>query len=126
MYNLCSFEIVKRFPIFMFFAGAWRRSMNINSLTSKNGKLFDCIELSVPYADQTLKWTIIFDLECPELGPDFIFNDENFLADPDVDTLMKCVPSLANWNYLDSNSLLTVLKELLAHYKVYQVIHHTL
>ncbi|XP_033226244.1 BRISC and BRCA1-A complex member 2-like [Belonocnema kinseyi] len=101
--------------------GACRRPLKIHSMNSKNGKLFDCIDLEVPYADQTLKWTIFFDSECPELGPDFVFNDENFLADPDIETLMRCVPSLANWNYLDSNSLLTVLKELLAHYKDYQI-----
>ena len=110
---------------FLIYAGACRRQLKILDFQSKDGKVTDCIDLAVPYADQVLKWTILFDTERPELGPDFFFNDETFLADPNVETLMKCVPSLANWNYLDSNSLLVVVKELLLYYKEYQVLFYT-
>lgn len=76
----------------------------------------------MPYADIKLKWTVLFDSEFPESGPDFIFNDETFLADPDINTLTRYVPSLFNWNYCNCNSLLLVLKELLAYYKRNQVL----
>lgn len=90
-------------------------------LKSKDGLKHDCIDLVVPYADINLKWTILFDSEFPELGPDFIFNDD-FLLNPDANSLIENVPSLHTWNYCDSNSLLLVLKELLTYYKKKQVL----
>lgn len=81
----------------------------------------DRFKLSIPYARQNLTWNIFFDSQCPEMGPDFIFNDNTFLADMDVDALSTKVPSLAKWNPNDENALLNVLKELLSCYKQHQV-----
>jgi len=55
------------------------------------------------------------------MGPDFIFNDQNFLMDPDIDILSTYVPSLVKWNHNDIDGLLNVLSELLSYYKDYQV-----
>lgn len=100
--------------------GACRRPIIVLELKSKDGLKHDCIDLVVPYADINLKWTILFDSEFPELGPDFIFNDD-FLLNPDANSLIENVPSLHTWNYCDSNSLLLVLKELLTYYKKKQI-----
>jgi len=64
---------------------------------------------------------VLFDSQCPEMGPDFIFNDQNFLMDPDIDILSTYVPSLVKWNLNDTDGLLNVLSELLSYYKDYQV-----
>ena len=81
----------------------------------------DCFKLSIPYAGEHLVWNILFDSQYPDMGPDFIFNDQNFLADPDIDTLSTWVPSLAKWNPNDTDALLNVLSELLLYYKEHQV-----
>ncbi|KAL0132530.1 hypothetical protein PUN28_000344 [Cardiocondyla obscurior] len=81
----------------------------------------DCFKLSIPYAGEHLVWHILFDSQCPEMGPDFIFNDQNFLMDPDIDTLSTWVPSLVKWNLNDNDVLLNVLLELLEYYKEYQI-----
>ena len=81
----------------------------------------DRIKLSIPYAKQNLTWNVFFDSECPEIGPDFLFNDDAFLANMDVDSFSTNVPSLANWNPNDGDALLNVLVELLSCYKQYQV-----
>lgn len=81
----------------------------------------DCFKLSIPYAGEHLVWNILFDSQYPEMGPDFIFNDQNFLADPDIDTLSSWVPSLAKWNPNDTDALFNVLTELLLYYKEHQV-----
>lgn len=66
-------------------------------------------------------WNILFDSQYPEMGPDFIFNDQNFLMDPDIDTLSNRVPSLVEWNPDNTDALLNVLTELLLYYKEHQV-----
>lgn len=105
-----------------FFLGVCCETIKIDSLSSSCGKeQGDRFKLSIPYAKQNLVWNVFFDSQCPEMGPDFIFNDNTFLADIDVDTLSVKVPSLANWNPNDENALLNVLKELLLCYKEHQV-----
>lgn len=81
----------------------------------------DCFKLSIPYAGEHLVWNILFNSQCLEMGPDFIFNDQNFLADPDIDILSDTVPSLVKWKPNDTNALFNVLVELLQYYKHYQV-----
>ncbi|XP_011880926.1 PREDICTED: BRCA1-A complex subunit BRE-like [Vollenhovia emeryi] len=81
----------------------------------------DCFKLSIPYAGEHLVWNILFDSQCPELGPDFLFNDQNFLMDPDIDIISTRVPSLVKWNANDTDALLNVLNELLWCYKEYQI-----
>lgn len=81
----------------------------------------DCFKLSIPYAGEHLVWNVLFNSQCPEMGPDFIFNDQNFLMDPDIDILSTWVPSLVKWNPNDTDALLNVLIELLLYYKEHQV-----
>jgi len=66
-------------------------------------------------------WNVLFDSQYPEIGPDFIFNDQNFLIDPDIDTLSSQVPSLVEWNPNNTDALFNVLVELLLYYKEHQV-----
>ena len=66
-------------------------------------------------------WNVLFDSQCPEMGPDFIFNDQTFLMDPDIDILSTWVPSLVKWNPNNTDALLNVLMELLLYYKEHQV-----
>lgn len=96
--------------------------IELNSVSSSCGKTKgDRLKLSIPYAKQNLIWNVLFDSQCPEIGPDFVFNDDTFLADPDIDTLTSHVPSLAKWNPNDGNALLNVLIELLHCYKQHQI-----
>ncbi|XP_011637553.1 BRISC and BRCA1-A complex member 2-like isoform X1 [Pogonomyrmex barbatus] len=81
----------------------------------------DCFKLSIPYAGEHLTWNVLFDSQYPEMGPDFIFNDQNFLMDPDIDILSTWVPSLVKWNPNDTDALHNVLKELLFYYKEHQI-----
>ncbi|OAD61575.1 BRCA1-A complex subunit BRE, partial [Eufriesea mexicana] len=97
-------------------------AIKVDSMSSSCGKFQgDRFKLSIPYAKQNLTWNVFFDSQCPEMGPDFIFNDNTFLADMDVDTLSVKVPSLAKWNPNDGNALLNVLMELLSCYKQHQI-----
>ncbi|KAF3420733.1 hypothetical protein E2986_00602 [Frieseomelitta varia] len=102
--------------------GVCCETIKIDSMSSSCGSVQgDRFKLSIPYARQNLTWNIFFDSQCPEMGPDFIFNDNTFLADMDVDALSTKVPSLAKWNPNDENALLNVLKELLSCYKQHQI-----
>ncbi|XP_018406931.1 PREDICTED: BRCA1-A complex subunit BRE-like [Cyphomyrmex costatus] len=92
---------------------------SVSSSCNKNKN--DCFKLSIPYAGEHLMWNILFDSQCPEIGPDFIFNDQNFLIDPDIDILSTWVPSLVKWNPNDTDALLNVLTELLLYYKEHQI-----
>ncbi|XP_014468368.1 PREDICTED: BRCA1-A complex subunit BRE-like [Dinoponera quadriceps] len=89
--------------------------------TSCNRPKNDCYKLMIPYACENLLWTVLFDSQYPEIGPDFIFNDQNFLMDPDIDILSTKVPSLVKWDPTDSDALLNVLIELLLYYKEIQI-----
>ncbi|KZC09002.1 BRCA1-A complex subunit BRE [Dufourea novaeangliae] len=102
--------------------GLCRGSIQVQSISSSCGKARgDRFKLCIPYAKQTLNWNVFFDSQCPEMGPDFIFNDDTFLMDMNIDTLSIKVPSLAKWNLNDRNALLNVLMELLACYKEHQI-----
>ncbi|CAK9795205.1 BRISC and BRCA1-A complex member 2 [Anthophora quadrimaculata] len=97
-------------------------TIELDSVSSSCGEeKGDRFKLSIPYARQNLTWNVFFDAQCPEMGPDFIFNDGTFLADMDVNTLSAKVPSLAKWNPNDGNALLNVLMELLSCYKEHQI-----
>lgn len=94
----------------------------MDSASSSCGKTKnDCFKLSIPYAGEHLVWEVLFDSLCPEMGPDFIFNDSTFLMDPDIDTMAHWAPSLMKWNPTDTDALLNVLTELLLYYKQHQV-----
>ncbi|XP_076654867.1 BRISC and BRCA1-A complex member 2 [Halictus rubicundus] len=81
----------------------------------------DRFKLLIPYARHKVTWDVFFDSQRPELGPDFIFNDDTFLIDTNIDTLCTEVPSLAKWNVNDKDALLKVLMELLLCYKNHQI-----
>lgn len=77
--------------------------------------------LKVPYAGKLLEWEVIFNQEDYEFAPDFDFRDEYFLADPDLDVLVKNVPSLIEWNLQNPKALITVLREFIQFYRKEQV-----
>ncbi|XP_072385693.1 BRISC and BRCA1-A complex member 2-like [Diabrotica undecimpunctata] len=77
--------------------------------------------LKVPYAGKRLRWEVIFDPEDFYFAPDFIFNDEEFLNYPDVDTLSEVVPSWTNWNLKNPKALAQILNEFLTLYKKHQI-----
>lgn len=79
--------------------------------------------IKVPYAGKRLKWEIIFDPEDFDFAPDFDFNDDNFLENPDHNIIEDNVPSLLNWNLTDPKILSQVLNEFLLLYKKIQVLN---
>lgn len=96
--------------------------IKIDSISSSCGKTQgDCFKLSIPYAGHTLSWNVLFDSHYPELGPDFLFGDETFLTDPDIQSLSTYVPTLVKWDCKNDNALLKVIMELLSYYKQHQV-----
>ncbi|XP_018045422.1 PREDICTED: BRCA1-A complex subunit BRE-like [Atta colombica] len=92
---------------------------SVSSSCNKNKN--DCFKLLIPYAGEHLMWNVLFNSQYPEMGPDFIFNDQNFLMDPDIDILSTWVPSLVKWNPNNTDALLNVLMELLLYYKEHQI-----
>lgn len=77
--------------------------------------------IKVPYAGKRLKWEILFDPEDFEFAPDFDFNDDHFLENPDNDTIEEYIPSLVNWDVKNPKILSQVLNEFLSLYKKLQV-----
>lgn len=77
--------------------------------------------IKVPYAGKRLKWEMLFDPEDFDFAPDFDFNDDHFLENPDHDTIINNIPSLVNWNLKNPKILSEVLKEFLILYKKLQV-----
>ncbi|KAK0079167.1 hypothetical protein PV325_001646 [Microctonus aethiopoides] len=69
----------------------------------------DRFEITIPYAQQLLNWTVIFDSTNPEMGPDFDFHDKTFLPDPQIETVEQFLPSLMEWDPTNQNCLLNVL-----------------
>lgn len=86
----------------------------------------DRFKLSIPYAGQKIVWHVVFNHQRPQFAPNFCFDDESFLADPEIPFLEENVPSLASWNSRDPKALLNVIAELLALYRKHQVINLTL
>lgn len=68
-----------------------------------------------------MKWEILFDPEDFDFAPDFDFNDEHFLDDPDYDIIKNNIPSLVNWNLKNPKILTQVLNEFILLYKKLQV-----
>lgn len=96
--------------------------VEVYNVSSSCGKVKgDRFSLSIPYAGKKLTWNVLFNSLCPELGPDFIFDDDTFLADPDLDTIVTHVPSLARWDVTNYDALLMVIVELLLYYKQHQI-----
>lgn len=77
--------------------------------------------INIPYAGRTLNWEVIFDPENYSELPDFEFNDNTFLPEPDIDYIAEHVPSWDAWDLTDSQSLLNILNEFLVLYKKAQV-----
>lgn len=81
----------------------------------------DRFKLSIPFAGQSISWEIIFNSFRQSYPPDFTFNDDTFLSDPDAEVLEKHLPSLANWDSSDPKALYNVISELLILYRKHQV-----
>jgi hypothetical protein len=76
---------------------------------------------SIPYAKQIVKWEMYFNPLYPELGPDLVFDDEEFLQFENIHYIANKLPTLLKWNPTNSRFLLQVLQELFEVYKQYQV-----
>ncbi|XP_018327636.1 BRISC and BRCA1-A complex member 2-like [Agrilus planipennis] len=81
----------------------------------------DYFKVDIPYAGKTLTWEMIFNNEDYEFAPDFAFDDQKFLNDPDIDVIEKYLPSLANWDVKRCQSLANVIKELITLFKSHQI-----
>ncbi|XP_043270772.1 BRISC and BRCA1-A complex member 2-like [Venturia canescens] len=101
--------------------GVTRKPIELRCVSSSSKKKADRFTFAIPYARHTLQWTVLFNSNCPEMGPDFEFHDELFLANPDCDTIETHIPSLANWEAIKPDSLLCVLNELTLCYKQHQI-----
>ncbi|XP_048521016.1 BRISC and BRCA1-A complex member 2 [Dendroctonus ponderosae] len=77
--------------------------------------------INVPYAARVLNWEVIFDPEDYSELPDFEFNDNTFLPEPDIDYIAENVPSWDAWDLTNSQSLLNILNEFLVLYKKSQI-----
>ncbi|CAH1996452.1 unnamed protein product [Acanthoscelides obtectus] len=77
--------------------------------------------IKIPYAGKKLKWDIFFDPEDFTFPPDFDFNDDYFLANPDIEMIEKHIPNLGNWNLDNPKMLAIILKEFLEYYKQLQI-----
>lgn len=84
-------------------------------------EIIDHFKLHIPYAGYVLVWEVRFDLNCLDFAPDFVFDDEAFLAYLDIDTLWEKVPSLSSWNVENPNHLSQVIQEILNLYTTYQL-----
>ncbi|XP_046753297.1 BRISC and BRCA1-A complex member 2-like isoform X2 [Diprion similis] len=83
--------------------------VEVNNITSSCGKdRGDRFYLSIPYAGKTISWNVLFNSLCPELSPDFLFDDDSFLADPDLNSIVTHVPSLASWDVTNDDALLMI------------------
>ncbi|CAG9771991.1 unnamed protein product [Ceutorhynchus assimilis] len=73
--------------------------------------------LEIPYAGRILNWDLIFDPE--DLGevPDFDFNDDSFLRNPDIEYIAKVIPSWDKWDLTNHYSLTNIVNEFLCLYK---------
>jgi len=78
--------------------------------------------LDIPYAGQHLQWHVMFDAQEPDSPPQFLFPETpDFLQDMNLDELEAKLPSLANWDCDDADSLLKVVRELVIEYRSLQV-----
>lgn len=63
----------------------------------------DRFKLIIPYAGQSITWEIVFNSVLLHFPPDFCFDDDTFLSDPEVGIIEENVPSLANWDSQDQS-----------------------
>lgn len=84
-------------------------------------KIFDQFKVLIPYAGYTLVWEVRFDTDCPDLAPDFLFDDDSFTHFLTIDIISARVPSLVNWDAGNPECLRSVIQELLNLYTVHQL-----
>lgn len=119
-------SILKLMQQFLPFLGICAGSLKIDDVQSGRPTIEepDCgdrFKLIIPYAGQSITWEVVFNSVLLHFPPDFCFDDDTFLSDPEVGIIEENVPSLANWDSQDSKSLLYVICELLALYRKHQV-----
>ncbi|CAG9761054.1 unnamed protein product [Ceutorhynchus assimilis] len=78
-------------------------------------------QVEIPYAGSTLNWSIIFDLEDYGELPDFEFDDETFLPEPNVELIANEIPSWDMWDLTNPLAVTNILNEFLALYKKTQL-----
>ncbi|XP_071835246.1 BRISC and BRCA1-A complex member 2-like [Apostichopus japonicus] len=86
-----------------------------NSIDGK--KLYDRIQVNIPFATHTLSWQVLFNSMYPEDPPDFIFGP----ADNDFVPPLEEIRSLVKWDPDDPLSLKVVICELIEFYKAFQI-----
>ncbi|KAJ8044838.1 BRISC and BRCA1-A complex member 2 [Holothuria leucospilota] len=86
-----------------------------NSIDGK--KMYDRIQVNIPFATSHLSWQVLFNSMHPEDPPDFIFAP----ADSDFVPRLDEIKSLVNWDPDDPLSLKCVISELVDMYKAFQV-----
>lgn len=89
--------------------------------SSKEQKHGNHFILSIPYAGQFLQWEIIFNSDDLTFAPDFIFVNDNFLEELDLEVISKSVPSWISWDYNNVDALCDVILELIELYKHFQI-----
>lgn len=78
-------------------------------------------KIPIAYAEKTLNWEVIFNLENYSFPPDFNFNDDEFHDFCTLENLEEEVTSYVEWNFNKASNLLETLKQFLLLYKRYQV-----
>ncbi|XP_013141418.1 PREDICTED: BRCA1-A complex subunit BRE-like [Papilio polytes] len=101
--------------------GLCKAKVDLERIGSSSDGAETQFRLVLPYCSRKLKWEVIFDASTPWFAPDFRFDDDSFLNNPDEEFLTKNVPSLANWNGNDPNALCNVINELIKLYKAHQI-----
>ncbi|KAL1494289.1 hypothetical protein ABEB36_009912 [Hypothenemus hampei] len=77
--------------------------------------------INIPFAGKFLNWEVIFDPENYSELPDFDFNDNSFLCEPDINYISENVPSWDSWDLTNPQCLQNILNEFLSLYKKTQV-----
>lgn len=75
----------------------------------------------IPFGGIVLHWDVYLNDENYEFAPDFNFKSDIFLADPTLEHVIECVPSLLNWDIKNPNAFKEILIEFLEAYKKVQV-----
>ncbi|PSN30085.1 BRCA1-A complex subunit BRE [Blattella germanica] len=59
----------------------------------------DRFKLIIPFAGQSITWEIVFNSLVPQFPPDFCFDDDSFLSDPEIEVSLLSDYSRLNFEY---------------------------
>lgn len=96
--------------------------LKINStiISKKKAKLY-YLKFEIPYAKQFITLEMYFNPLYPELGPDFILNEEEDIQQTSIKDFVDNFKSLVSWCPTNELSLLKILDEFLNLYKSHQL-----